>query len=121
MRGALREELDDPVLFGPKQLVSSSKLVRSLSSYLDLVQKNPIFVAREQEVEAVLISIDVYRELLREEERVEKLYQAVVAIRRLVEHRRTGLPMLTSEAIAELVGIPRNALAEVYGDDAEED
>jgi len=56
-REALKET-DDPVIFGPTQLVSSTKLVRNLSSYLDLAQKNPVFVARDQEVEIVIISLE---------------------------------------------------------------
>lgn len=113
---ALREDYEDPVMFGPKQLVSSSKLVRNLSSYLDMAQRNPIFVARDQEVEAVLISLEDYRELLREEEKVEELYHAVVALRRLVEHHQTsGQLLLTSEAIAEAIGLPGDVLTEVGG------
>lgn len=78
------QEIDDPIIFGPKQLVSSTRLVRNLSSYLDMAQKSPVFVEREQEVEAVLISIEDYRNLLRVEEKVKKLYHHMFMIRRFV-------------------------------------
>lgn len=61
----LIDEFDDPVLFSPTQLVSTSKLVRNLSKYLDQAQKRPIFVSRDQKIEAVLMHIDEYRDLLR--------------------------------------------------------
>lgn len=83
-------EEQDPVLFGPQQLVSSTKLVRNMSSYLNMAQKKPVFVEREQEVEAVLISIDSYRDLLREEQKVKDLYLTVKAFRRLIEHLQSG-------------------------------
>lgn len=119
MSEALKYENDDPVMFGPKQLVSSTKLVRNLSSYLDMAQKSPVFVEREQEVEAVLISIDDYRQLLREEERVEELYHAVVALRRLVEHQKLGQQALSTDEVMKKLGISKEALAEVAADVAD--
>jgi len=104
MREALMET-DDPVLFGPTQLVSSTKLVRNLSSYLDLAQKKPVFVARDQEVEVVLISIEEYRQLLREEEKVERLYHAVVALRRLVENQKSSQSLLTTDDVLSNLGL----------------
>lgn len=117
MAEALMAELEDPVMFGPNQLVSSTKLVRNLSTYLNMVQKKPVFVAREQEVEAVLISLEGYRQLLREEEKVEKLYHTVLAIRRLVEHQKSGHQMRGVEAALEAVGLTEDALTEVLMDD----
>ena len=107
MREALMET-DDPVLFGPTQLVSSTKLVRNLSSYLDLAQKKPVFVARDQEVEVVLISIEEYRQLLREEEKVERLYHAVVALRRLVENQKSSQSLLTTDDVLSNLGLDQS-------------
>lgn len=54
----------DPVLLSPDQLVSSTKLVRNLSGYLDTAQKKPIFIQRQDQIEAVILSINEYRNLL---------------------------------------------------------
>ncbi len=112
------DEMDDPVLLSPAQLVSSSKLSKNLGAYLDKAKKRPIFVTREQEVEAVLINIDDYRELLVEERKVEDLYYAVLAIRRLVEHSKSSEPLVDMEEVlsrfgvtlGELEGIPDEPL-----------
>lgn len=85
-----REVNEDPVLFGPQQLVSSTKLVRNMSSYLNLAQKKPIFIERDQEVEAVIVSIDTYRELLLEEKKAKEMYLSVRALKRLAEHLKSG-------------------------------
>jgi PHD/YefM family antitoxin component YafN of YafNO toxin-antitoxin module len=61
--------MDDPVKISPGQLISSSKVMKSLGMYLDEVKKRPLFILRNNEVEAVLISIEDYRELLKEVEK----------------------------------------------------
>lgn len=45
-------------------LVSSTKLVRNLSYYLDRVQAEPIFICRNSEIVAVLVSLEKYRKLI---------------------------------------------------------
>lgn len=105
MSYVLQGDIEDPIMFGPKQLVSSSKLVRNLSSYLDMAQKSPIFVEREQEIEAVLISIEDYRNLLREEEKVEKLYQYVLSIRRFVEQLQSKDKIISTAEVLHKLGL----------------
>jgi hypothetical protein len=64
--------VDDPVKFSPNQLVTSTKLVRSLSHFIDVSKEYPLFIARGDEIEAVIMGIDQYRELLRARKEVEK-------------------------------------------------
>lgn len=59
---------NDPIQITPDQIVSSTKLVRNLSNYLDVSARKPLFVTRYDEIEHVLISIDSYRELLKTKE-----------------------------------------------------
>jgi PHD/YefM family antitoxin component YafN of YafNO toxin-antitoxin module len=108
---------DDPVLLSPGQLVSSSKLSKNLGAYLDKTRKRPIFVTRGQEVEAVLININEYRELLLEEQRVEELFHAVLAIRRLVEHTKTPKSLVDMDDVLKRFGVTRTEL-EGMPDDA---
>lgn len=116
MSNTLRDDYIDPVAFGPKQLVSSSKLVRNLSAYIDQTKKRPIFITRDQEVEAVLISLDEYRELLEEEMKVEDLYFTVLAVRRLVEHSQAKEKLMDADEVLEKFGITRE---EIMGVEAE--
>lgn len=109
LKEAMVEEFD-PVMFGPQQLVSSTKLVRNLSSYLNMVQKKPLFVEREQQVEAVLISIDSYRELLLEERKVKELYITCKAMRRLVEHLQNGTEEISLDDMLARFGITQDEL-----------
>lgn len=111
------DDMEDPVLLSPSQLVSSSKLSKNLGAYLEKVKKRPVFVTREQEVEAVLINIDDYRELLREEQRVEELYYAVLAIRRLVEHFRSPKALVDTDDVLKRFGFTHEEL-EGLPDDA---
>ncbi|GEA15486.1 hypothetical protein E308F_17300 [Moorella sp. E308F] len=115
----MMHEIDDPVLLSPSQLVSSSKLSKNLGAYLNEVRKRPIFVTREQEVEAVLLNLDDYRELLREEQKIEDLYLAVLALRRLAENAKTPERLLEMDEVLERFGITREELAEASGDEME--
>jgi PHD/YefM family antitoxin component YafN of YafNO toxin-antitoxin module len=110
---ALDGDYVDPVAFGPKQLVSSTKLVRNLSSYIEQSKKRPVFIMRDQEVEAVLVNIDVYRDLLEEEAKVEDLYHAVMTIRRLIEHLKSGEEALGFDDVLNEFGLTRDSLTEV--------
>lgn len=58
------DNINDVVQLKPCQLVSSTKLVRSLSKYLDLAKKTPVFISRENEIEVVMLSLEDYRSLL---------------------------------------------------------
>lgn len=109
----MADDFDDPVMFGPQQLVTSSKLSKSLGSYLDKAQKRPIFVQRENEVEAVLININDYRDLLLEEQKVEDLYLAVKSLRRLVENTKAGTPLIELDDVLKRYGLSKESLAEV--------
>ncbi|WP_338835874.1 type II toxin-antitoxin system Phd/YefM family antitoxin [Neomoorella thermoacetica] len=115
----MMHEIDDPVLLSPSQLVSSSKLSKNLGAYLNEARKRPIFVTREQEVEAVLLNLDDYRELLREEQKIEDLYLAVLALRRLAENAETPERLLEMDEVLERFGITREELAEAPGDEME--
>ncbi len=110
MTNIVRDDFDyvDPVVFSPGQLVSSSKLVRSLGAYLDKTKKRPIFITREQEVEAVLINVEEYRELLEEEAKVEDLYHTVIALRRLIEHVKSGKELLDADDVLREFGFTRS-------------
>ncbi|KUK10218.1 MAG: Prevent-host-death family protein [Clostridia bacterium 41_269] len=101
---------DDPVLLTPSQLVSSSKLVRSFSSYLNKAKKRPLFITREQEIEAVLISIDEYRRLLEEKLRIEELYDAAAALRRLVEAAEKEQELLSLDDVLKELDLTREEL-----------
>lgn len=107
-----QDHFNDPVQFGPKQLVSSTKLVRNLSSCLDMAQKAPIFIEREQEVQAVLISVDDYRNLLREEEKVEDLYLCLTSIRRKIEQLVNNQEKFTTNEMLQELGLPIDILPE---------
>lgn len=113
MNTVMTDDYIDPVVFGPRQLVSSSKLVRSLGSYIDQSKKRPIFITRDQEVEAVLISLEDYRELLQEEMNVEEIYDSVVAVRRLMEHVLSGRDTISADEILKKFGMTREDLTEV--------
>jgi len=99
------KEYEDPVLFGPNQLVNSSTLGRNVGSYLDMTAKKPVFIQRGSEIEAVLINIDEYRALLLEEQKVEELHEAVLAIRRLLETIKTKAPLKSIEEVMLKYGI----------------
>lgn len=101
---------DDPVYLTPKQLVSTSKLSRSLGTYLEAAKKRPLFVTKDSEVEAVLINIQDYRELISEELRVEELYLAVKAVRRLAEHFQSGEALLDTEDVLKEFGFSKETL-----------
>ncbi|MQL51801.1 hypothetical protein GFC01_05895 [Desulfofundulus thermobenzoicus] len=115
----IMNERDDPVLFSPSQLVSSSKLSKNLGSYLDKAQKKPIFITREQEVEAVLMSLDDYRELLLEEQKAEEIYFAVLAMRRLIEHSKSPKSLVAMNDVLKRFNVTREELAEVPDDEVD--
>lgn len=108
----LEDNFEDLIQFGPKQLVSSTKLVRNLSSYINMVQKAPVFVERDQEVQAVLISVDDYRNLLREEEKGEELYHFVLSLRRKYEHFESGQKSLTTPEVLKALNLSEDTLQE---------
>ena len=70
----------DPVRLSPKQLVNSAKLTRSLAFYIEQAKKRPIFITKNNEVEAVFIGLDEYRKLLAEKLEVEDLIQTANTI-----------------------------------------
>ncbi|WP_165613288.1 type II toxin-antitoxin system Phd/YefM family antitoxin [Desulfofundulus thermosubterraneus] len=109
-------DIEDPVLLSPSQLVSSSKLSKNLGAYLEKIKKRPVFITREQEVEAVLINIDDYRELLLEEQRVEELYYAVLALRRLVEHFKSPKALVDTDDVLKRFGLTREEVEGVPDD-----
>lgn len=109
-------DIEDPVLLSPTQLVSSSKLSKNLGAYLEKIKKRPVFITREQEVEAVLINIDDYRELLLEEQRVEELYYAVLALRRLVEHFKSPKALMDTDDVLKRFGLTREEVEGVPDD-----
>ncbi len=119
MSYALPDDYIDPVVFGPSQLVSSSKLVRSLGSYIDQSKKRPIFIMRDQEVEAVLINVDEYRELLEEEAKVKDLYDTVMALRRLAEHTKSGEELIDADDALREFGLTRDDITGVEMDSEE--
>jgi PHD/YefM family antitoxin component YafN of YafNO toxin-antitoxin module len=110
------KEYEDPVLFGPSQLVNSSTLGRNVGSYLDMTTKRPVFIQRGSDVEAVLINIDEYRALLIEEQKVEELYESVLALRRLLEAIEAKAPLKDIESVMQKYGITEQMLEEGLGD-----
>lgn len=95
-------EEKDPVRLAPSDLVSSSKLTRSLATYLDAVRKRPLFITRGQEVDAVLISLDEYRSLLAEQVWLEDMFEEVLALKRTVTFALSGARTLsTAEVMAK--------------------
>lgn len=114
--GLVMKEYEDPVLFGPTQLVNSSTLGRNVGSYLDMTAKRPVFIQRGSEVEAVLININEYRALLTEEQKVEELYEVVLAIRRLLEATNSRAPLTDIDKVMLKFGITKEMLEEESGD-----
>lgn len=112
----MRDE-EDPIVFSPSQLVPSSRLSKNLGDYLNRARKRPLFVTRGGEPEAVLISIEQYRELLREEMRVEELFQLVLGLRRLVEAIKNNTPPVDFEVVLQQYGLTEKDLAEGAHDD----
>lgn len=110
MNTAIMNDIEDPVLLSPTQLVSSSKLSKNLGAYLEKIKKRPVFITREQEVEAVLINIDDYRELLAEAQKIEELYYAVLAMRRLVEHFKSPKTLVGTDDVLKRFGLTREEL-----------
>ncbi len=98
-------EYDDPILFGPNQLVTSSILSRNLGNYLNKAEEKPIFIQRGNNIEAVLINIDEYRALLMEERRVEELYDMVMAMRRLMESMQNGDELIDNNEVMKMFNI----------------
>jgi len=92
-------DYDDPVLFGPTQLVTSSRLSKNLGEYLNKTENKPIFIQKDNNVAAVLLNIEEYRSLLLEEQRVEDLYIEVLAIRRMLELIKNEADLLDNDAI----------------------
>ena len=56
--------MEDKVKFSPKQLISSTQLVRNLSKHLEQALDYPLFIQRKQEVEWVLLSLEEYRRII---------------------------------------------------------
>lgn len=69
-------DLEDSLVLSPKQLVPSSKLVRNLKAYLDIIKskKRPIFITRDNEIDAVLLNINDYRSMYEETKQTEEAY-----------------------------------------------
>jgi PHD/YefM family antitoxin component YafN of YafNO toxin-antitoxin module len=105
-------DYEDPVLFGPNQLVTSSRLSKNLGEYLNKTEKRPIFIQRDNNVEAVLMNIEEYRTFLLEERKVEELYDIVLAVRRLLESNKNNPPLLDNNAVMDLFGITDEMLEE---------
>ena len=110
MNTTIMNDTEDPVLLSPSQLVSSSKLSKNLGAYLEKIKKHPVFITREQEVEAVLINIDDYRELLMEEQKIKEFYHAVIAIRRLIEHFKSPEALMDTDDVLKRFGLTREEL-----------
>lgn len=122
MGGIAMTDFEDPVALTPKQLVSSSKLVKNFGSYLNQTKKRPLFITRGDEIEAVLINIDDYRKLLAEEEEMLDLYNAVTGIRRLVEHISSGrieTAMISMDEVLAEYNLTREDLEKVPDDGLE--
>lgn len=105
-------DYDDPVLFGPTQLVTSSKLSRNLGEYLNKTEKRPVFIQRDNNIEAVLLNIDEYRALLLEEKKVEDLYDVVLAVRRMLENIKKSSGLLDNQSVMDSFGITEEMLRE---------
>lgn len=102
--------LEDPILLSLKQLVSTSKLSKNLGKYLNQVQEAPLFVMRGSEPEAVLLNINDYRILLKEEERTEEIHEVILALRRLLEHKITNQNTVSNDDMLLEFGFTRKEL-----------
>ncbi len=110
-----RYDDDDPVQFGPKQLVSATKLVRNLSGYLNLAKKKPIFIERDQEVEAVIINIEDYRNLLFEEQKTKDLYFTISSLRKYFESTLKGEKMIPLDEFLEMFNLKYLMTEDLHG------
>ncbi|MGD0621171.1 MAG: type II toxin-antitoxin system Phd/YefM family antitoxin [Thermacetogeniaceae bacterium] len=110
-------ESDDPVLFGPQQLVSSTKFSKNVGAFLDKTRSKPVFITRDNEVAAVLIGIDDYRNLLREALNVEELGLAVKTLQRVAEHITSGDPLVDMDTVLEKFDLFRQSVHEVEDDE----
>ena len=64
--------MSDKVKFSADQLVSSTQLVKRLSSYLDDALIHPLFIQRDQTVRWVLVNLEEYERLVNIERRKKK-------------------------------------------------
>lgn len=103
-------DYDDPVQFGPTQLVTSSKLSKNLGEFLNKTDQKPIFIQRGNNVEAVLLSIDEYRSLLFEEQKINEIYDEVLAMRRLLEFTKNKLSFIDNDDVMKHFAISPDML-----------
>ena len=115
----LTTEERDPVRLAPTDLVSSSKLTRSVATYLDAAKKRPLFITRGQEVDAVLLSLDEYRSLLAEQIWLEGMLEEVHALKRAVTFALSGAKTLSTAEVMEEFGISQ-ADIDAVDDEVEE-
>lgn len=114
----MADEPRDPVLMRPSDLVTSSKLARSVGSYLDAAQKGPLFITRGQEVDAVLLSLDEYRSLLMEQNQLDEMLDVLLSMKRLLNHLLAGQPkLLSTEEVMAQLGISQADVDAVAADE----
>lgn len=56
--------LKNEVVLSPGQIVGATELLRGLPKCFNMAKKKPLFIMRNSEIEAVLLSIEEYRKLL---------------------------------------------------------
>jgi PHD/YefM family antitoxin component YafN of YafNO toxin-antitoxin module len=115
----MREE-EDPIRLAPTDLVPSSKFAKSVGTYLDRAKKRPLFITRGQDVDAVLIGLDEYRALLREQQRFEDISDLLLALERLGTSMLTKEKNLTTEEVMAAVGISQADIDVVNLDELED-
>jgi prevent-host-death family protein len=92
------------------QMVSSTDMARRFAEYLDRVVKTsqPLYITRNNEFQAVLLSIDDYERLADFEEIIEHL-----TIARLVETRQNETEVVELEALLRKEGLDPDELRNV--------
>jgi len=63
--GEVRSFYSDPIIMSPSQIITTIKISKSPNSFLDKLKNNkPLYVMKDDDIKAVVITVDDYRRLL---------------------------------------------------------
>ncbi|MDI3281562.1 MAG: type II toxin-antitoxin system Phd/YefM family antitoxin [Bacillota bacterium] len=93
-----------------KQMVSSTEMARRFAEYLDRTQTSleRFFITRNNEIEAVLLSVEDYERLVEFEEIVEHL-----VIAKMIEERQDEPEVIDLEALLREEGLDPDDLRRI--------
>ncbi|MCL6563279.1 MAG: type II toxin-antitoxin system Phd/YefM family antitoxin [Firmicutes bacterium] len=79
--------------------VSLTQFQRQFSQYLKTLGEEPLVLTAHGAPVAAVLDFEAFRALMELEEQAEDLYWTVVALRRELEWRQTGKPLLDRDAV----------------------